>query len=152
MAGRPPKQAKNKKSKTTTIVKVNNLNFSSPRWSIQHTLAIVHIYCKLQSNLSILPEYKLLMLGFLFFLIPLLLCQEISLSARIYLLSRTLVSSNNYTPLLYLHFPNWVLNGLNLISFFFSDCPSSSKAEGSLFFRVSVYLFLTLYYECGCST
>lgn len=119
MAGRPPKQAKNKKSKTTTIVKVNNLNFSSPRCSIQHTFAIVHIYCKLQSNLSILPEYKLLMLGFLFFLIPLLLCQEISLSARIYLLSRTLVSSNNYTPLLYLHFPNWVLNGLNLISIFF---------------------------------
>lgn len=90
----------------------------------------MRIHSKLQSNLSTLPEYKLLMLGFLFFLIPILFCQEISLSARIYLLSRTLVSSNNYTPLLYLHFPNWGLNGLHFISIFFLTVLVLPKLRG----------------------
>lgn len=131
MAGGPPKWAKNKKSKTTTIDEANNLIFfPSIRQSILHTLAIVHIHSKLQSNLSILPGYKLLMLCFLYFYIPILLCQEISLSVRISLLSRTLVSSNNYAHLLCLPFPNWGLNELYFISIFFLTVPILPKLKG----------------------
>lgn len=148
----PPNRQRIKKSKATTIDKVNNLIFSPARQSILHTLSIVHIHSKVQSYISILPEFKLLMLCFLFLLIPILLCQEISHSVlgspffqELWFLP-TIMHVFSISLFLIEVWMNYILLVI------FSDCSNSSKAKGSLFFRANVCFFLTLYSECGCST
>lgn len=147
MAGGPPKQTKNKKSKTTTTGKVDNLIFFlSTRWSFLHTLATVHIHSKLQSNLSIVPEYKLLMLCFFSFLFQYFFVRKYhSVLGSTFFQELWFLQTIIHLFSISLFLPEVWMNYILLV--FFSDCSNSSKAEGSLFFRVSLYFFLTLYSE-----